>query len=163
MVRARLARAHLLSWAGEREGYSSHNLGMWAVPMVVGTCRQLLHPEASHALSQGDWPRVEGPSEESRFIDSQDIFGSDLHLFKAWWPLQWSSCPSLGSQNTGPSHPLPLALVPALAAAGPQTCPSLGLQIAASLFHLWHSRSCVLLSACTELRVPMTMISYLSG
>ena len=146
----RLIRAHLLSWAGEREGYSSHNLGMWGVPVVVETCRKLLHSEASHALSRGNWPKVEGPSEKSRFIDSQEVFGSDLHLLIAWWPLQWSSYPSLGSQTTAPSHPLSLALVPALAAAGPQACPPLGLQISASLFHLWHSRSCVLLSVSTQ-------------
>ena len=70
----------MLTQAGEREGYSSHNWGVWGVPAVAEADVKLLQPEVCLAFSQGSWPRIVGPSAVEGCAGFWEGVGSDLHL-----------------------------------------------------------------------------------
>ena len=54
--------AHLLTQAGGREGYGSHNWDVWGEPVATEAIVKLQEPEARCAFSQGGWPWIAGPS-----------------------------------------------------------------------------------------------------
>ena len=70
----------MLTQAGEREGYSSHNWGVWGVPAVAEASRKLLQPEVCRAFSQGSWPQIMGPLAVVGSTGSREGVGCDLHL-----------------------------------------------------------------------------------
>ena len=51
-----LTRTHLLSWPGERMGYSRQNWDVQVVTTVAEACRKLLQLEVGCVISQGNWP-----------------------------------------------------------------------------------------------------------
>ena len=55
-LKQQLIRAHLLSQAGETEGYESHKWGVWGVPSAAKACGKLLQLEAGRVLFQGSRP-----------------------------------------------------------------------------------------------------------
>ena len=97
--RPRPTRAHLISWAAEREEYYSHSWNVQGMSVTVETCQMLLHYGKGHALYQRNWPQVVDNEVEPNCIGSQKVMSSDLHLFTGWQWLQWPSCTSLGSQT----------------------------------------------------------------
>ena len=56
-----LIRAHLLTQAGEREGYGSHNWDVQGVPAVAEASVKLQEPEVCCAFSRGSWPQSQDP------------------------------------------------------------------------------------------------------
>ena len=108
-----LIRAHLLTQAGEREGYGSHNCDVRGVPVAAAASRKLEMPEACRSLSQGSCRLITGPSAVVGCTGSQEGVGSDLCLLTG--PLGGSSSsgrgPASGVQgNSCGSHP-PLELM----------------------------------------------------
>lgn len=51
----RPTRAHLISWAAEREGYYSHSWNVQGMSVTVETCQMLLHYGKGHVLYQRLW------------------------------------------------------------------------------------------------------------
>ena len=75
-----LIRAHLLSQAGERDGYGSHKCDVQGVPVVAEPSRKLQQPEVRHAFSRGSWAQITGPSAVAGCADSRECVGNYLHL-----------------------------------------------------------------------------------
>ena len=76
-----LIRAHLLTQAGEREGYDNYNWDVHGVPSETEACEKLQQTEACCSLSQGSWPQTAGPSAVAGCTGSQEGVGSDLYFF----------------------------------------------------------------------------------
>ncbi|XP_030616840.1 nuclear RNA export factor 3 [Delphinapterus leucas] len=72
-----LIKAHLLTKARERKGYSSHSKNVWGVPAAAEASRMLPQCEVRHAFSSGSWPRIAGSSAVAGCTGSQEVVGSD--------------------------------------------------------------------------------------
>lgn len=81
-------RAHLISWAGERERYSRHSWDMWGVPAPAETYSKLLQPKMVHVPSPRSWPLVVGLLAEPSCSDSQEDVGSGPCPLIAWLLLR---------------------------------------------------------------------------
>ena len=75
-----LIKAHLLTQARERNGYSSHSKDVWGVPAAAEASRILPQCEVHHAFSSGSWPQIAGSSAVAGCTGSQEVVGSGPRL-----------------------------------------------------------------------------------
>ena len=75
----------MLTQAGAREGYSSHNWDVQGVPTASEAGVKLQEPEVSHLFSQGSWPQFTGPSAVAGCTGCRKGVGSDLPCIQDLW------------------------------------------------------------------------------
>ena len=81
-------RAHLISWAGERERYGRYSWDISGVPAPAETYSKLLQPKMVRVPSPGSWLLVVGLLAEPSWSDSQEDVGSGPCPLIAWLLLR---------------------------------------------------------------------------
>ena len=75
-----LIRAHFLTQAWDRDGYSSHSWDMWGAPAKAEAGMKLQQPEACPAFSGESWSHIGGPLAVVGCRGSWERVGNYLHF-----------------------------------------------------------------------------------